>query len=146
MPHGFTPKVKSAIRRNTSAYKKWVKPGRNPNDRNKVREVQNSTKKFIRKDKLSYYEKLSYPLTGHKHFWSAFTFKRITSKKKHANTLSLFTIIFMYLNFNKKQIYLTIVATFLIMTASWPESISKPIASISHINITTEQSVYIIKK
>ena len=49
MSHGWiTPKVKSAIRPNTRAYRKWVKRGRNLYDHKKVYEVQNATNKFIR--------------------------------------------------------------------------------------------------
>ena len=77
----ITPRVKSAIRRNTRVYRKWVKRGRNLNDHNKVPKVQNSTNKLIMEAKLSYYaklgNKLSDPLTGHHNFWSAF--KRMTS-------------------------------------------------------------------
>ena len=39
----ITPKVKSAIRRNSRVYRKWVKRGKKHGDHDKVREVQNST-------------------------------------------------------------------------------------------------------
>ena len=56
---------------------------RNPDDHDKVREVQNSTNSLIREAKQTYYEKLgdklSNPQTGQKIFWSAF--KSVTNKK-----------------------------------------------------------------
>ena len=54
----ITPEVKSAIRRNSRVYRKWVQRGRIPTDHDKVREIQNSTNKLIRKTKCSFYEKL----------------------------------------------------------------------------------------
>ena len=39
----ITPKVKSAIRRNSRVYHKWVKRGKKHDDHDKVREVHNST-------------------------------------------------------------------------------------------------------
>ena len=83
----ITSVVKSAIRRNSRVYRKWVTRGRKPNDHNKVREVQNSTNKTICEAKRSYFEKLgdkpSDPQTGQKHFLTAF--KRITNQKKLTN-------------------------------------------------------------
>jgi hypothetical protein len=68
----ITSEVKSAIRRNSRVYRKWVKRGRNPNDHNKVREVQNSTNKLIREAKRLYFvnlgDKLSDPQLGKKMF------------------------------------------------------------------------------
>ena len=37
----ITPEVKSSICRNSRVYRKWVMRGRNPNDHNNVRVVQN---------------------------------------------------------------------------------------------------------
>ena len=76
---------KTAIKRNVRVYRKWVKRGRNENDHNNVREVQNTTNRLIREAKQVHYkklgEKLSDPQTGSKHFWNAFI--RITNKRKH---------------------------------------------------------------
>ena len=72
----ITPEVKTAIKRNSRVYKKWVIRGRNPCDHYKVREVRNSTNKIIKEAKLVYYtnlgNKLSNPVIGQKHFWSAY--------------------------------------------------------------------------
>ena len=79
----ITPNVKTAIRRNSRVYRKWVKRGKKMNDFHQVREVQNITNKLIREAKQLYYkklgEKLSHPETGQKHFWNAF--KTITKKE-----------------------------------------------------------------
>ena len=56
--HWITPKVKSAIRRNSRVYRKWVKRGRIPEDRDNIREVQNTTNKLIREAKKAYFENL----------------------------------------------------------------------------------------
>ena len=83
----ITPTLKTATKRKTRVYRKWVKRGRSEHDHNEVRKVQNITNKLIREAKLFYFkklgDKLSDPQTGPKHFWSAF--KRITSKIKHAS-------------------------------------------------------------
>ena len=80
----ITPEGKSAIRRNSRVYRKWVQRGRIPADHDKVCVIQNLTNKLIRKAKRSFYEKLgtkwSDLLIGNKNFWT--TFKRITNKKK----------------------------------------------------------------
>ena len=47
----ITPVVKSAIRRNSRVYRKWVTRGRKPIDHNKVCEAQNSRNKIIREAK-----------------------------------------------------------------------------------------------
>ena len=83
----ITQEVKTAIRRNSRVYRKWVRRGRQENDKDHVREVQNLTNKLIRRTKKLYYEKLgnklSDPLIGQKSFWNAF--KTISNKKKHTN-------------------------------------------------------------
>jgi hypothetical protein len=108
MPHWITTKLKTAIKRNARVYRKWVNRGRNENDHDKIREVQNITNKLIREAKQSYYkklcEKLSDPQTGQKDFWNAF--KRITKKSKHTNIPPMVDNKFMYRIFFKKLIYL----------------------------------------
>ena len=54
----ITPVVKTAIRRNSRVYKKWVKRGRSAFELGKVKEVQNITNKLIKSAKNSYYTKL----------------------------------------------------------------------------------------
>ena len=127
----ITPKVKSAIRRNSRVYRKWVKRGKKHDDHDKVREVQNSTNSRIRQAKQAHYVKLgnilSNPQTGHKNFWPAF--KRVTNKK---NILifrpSLITISLLPI-FNIKLIYLTTIlptnATFTIMAALYRNFVPK---------------------
>ena len=53
----ITSKVKTAIRRNSRVYRKWVKRGRNPTGHDPVREVQNATNKLICDAKRCFYEK-----------------------------------------------------------------------------------------
>ena len=53
----MTPKLKTAIKRNSRVYQKWVKRGRNENDHGKVREVQKITSKLIKEAKQHYYKK-----------------------------------------------------------------------------------------
>ena len=64
----ITSEVKTAIKRNSRVYRKWVNRGKNPNDRDKVRQVRNSTNKLIKEARVAYYtnlgNKLSDPLTG----------------------------------------------------------------------------------
>ena len=81
----ITPKVKSAIRRNSRVYGKWVKRGKKHDHHDKVCKVQNSTNSLIRQAKQTYYVKLgnilSNPQMDQKDFWSAF--KRVTNKKTY---------------------------------------------------------------
>ena len=84
-PHGWmTPEVKTAIKRNSRVYRNWVKRGRNPHDHDNVRDVRNSTNKFIKEAKLAYYSNLGnkhsdHSETGQQHFWSAY--KKVVNKK-----------------------------------------------------------------
>ena len=79
--------MKTAIRRNSREYNKWVKRGRNTCDQYKVREARNSANRLIKAAKQSYYtslgNKLAQPNIGHKHFWSAY--KKIANKKNTTN-------------------------------------------------------------
>ena len=59
----ITPEIKTAIRRNSRVYRKWVNRGRNPPDQDKVREVRNSTNKLIKEAKLAYYTNLGNKLS-----------------------------------------------------------------------------------
>ena len=82
-----TKECKTAIKRNYRVYRKWVKRGRNPDDRHIVRSVQNETNKIIKNAKADYFinlgKKLSNYNTGAKPFWT--TFKRLVNKKKQSN-------------------------------------------------------------
>jgi len=88
----ITLKLKTAIKRNSRVYRKWVKRGRNSADYNRVLEIQKYTNRLIKDAKHTYFEKLgeklSDPRTGHKHFWTAF--KRISNKKKTTNIPPIF--------------------------------------------------------
>ena len=117
-----------------------------------IREVENSTKKFTREAKQTYYEQLGNKFsdlqTGHKHFWSAF--QRITNKKMHTNIPPIITVDVTSPILNKNLVYST---TTLLINAKLhangsrlPEFISKTNSFISHIKITTDQIVHIIKK
>ena len=79
----MTPEIKTAIRRNSRVYRKWVNPGRIEIDRDRVREIQNITTKLIIKAKKTYFEnlgkKLSDTNTGEKSFRTAY--RRIVNKK-----------------------------------------------------------------
>ena len=83
----ITPEAKTAIKRNSRFYRKWVNRGRNPQDQHKVREARNSANKFIKEAKLKYYAnlgaKLSDPNIGQKHFWTAY--KKLANKKSSTN-------------------------------------------------------------
>ena len=83
----ITPRLKTAIKRNSRVYRKWVNRGRNPLDHDHVRKVQNDTNKLIKKAKLEYFShlgsKLSDPKTGQKQFWTSY--KKIANKKLNTN-------------------------------------------------------------
>ena len=52
------PELKTAIKRNAWVYRKWVKRGRNDNDRFEVHMIQNNTNKLIREANQAYFKKL----------------------------------------------------------------------------------------
>ena len=83
----ITSQVKSAIKRNSRVYRKWVDRGRNRHDRDHVRKVQNDTNKLIKHAKLSYYfnlgNKLSDPSTGLKKFSTAY--KKMANQKRNTD-------------------------------------------------------------
>ena len=70
--HWITSEVKTAIKRNARVYRKCVIRGRDPNTRDKIREVQNLTNKMIKQAKQNYFnylgEKLSNPDAGQNPF------------------------------------------------------------------------------
>ena len=147
----ITPVVKSAIRRNSRIYRKWVKRGRNVSDHAHVREIQNSTNKLIREAKRSYFEnlghKLSNPQTGPKNFWTAF--KRITNKKKLTNIPPIFDNNTYITNFHQKakifNDYFADQCKIHDNGSVLPEFISKTNVSLSQITFTTVQIVDIIQ-
>ena len=148
----ITPKVKSAIRRNSRVYRMWVQRGRISGERDNVREVQNSTNKLINAAKRTFYvnlgNKLSDPNTGQKHFWTAF--KRISNKKKQTNIPPIFENNCYVTNFQQKaqtfNDYFAEQCKIYDNGSLLPEFISKTNASISQINITTTQIIDIIQK
>ena len=148
----ITPAVKSAIRRNSRVYRKWIMRGRNPNDHNKVREVQNATNKLIREAKHSYFEKLgdklSDPQTGQKTFWTAF--KRITNKKKLTNIPPIFDNNIYVTNFHQKakifNDYFADQCKIHDNGSVLPDYFSRTDLSISYVDVNTDQIVDIIRK
>ena len=148
----ITPELKSAIRRNSRVYRKWVNRGRDPIDHDIVREVQNSTNKLIREAKQSYFEKLgdklSNPQTGQKNFWTAF--KRITNKKKITNIPPILEKDIFVTNFNHKaQIFNDYFADQCKIhdnDSILPNFISKTDLSLSQVDVNTDKIVDIIQK
>ena len=114
--------------------------------------IQNSTNKLINEAERTYYEnlgnKLSDPDTGPKHFWTAS--KRISNKKKQTNIPPIFENNCYVTNFQQKaQIFNDYFAEQCKINDNeslLPEFISKTNASISQINITTNQIFDIIQK
>ena len=100
----ITPTVKTAIKRNSRVYRKWVKRGRNTNDLDNVREVRNSTNKFIKEAKLAYYTNLGIKLSDHESgqndFWTAY--KRIANKERNTNIPPIIDDDIFISNFKKK--------------------------------------------
>ena len=148
----ITPAVKSAIRRNSRVYRKWVKRGRKPEDHENVREVQNMTNKLIRGAKKIYYEnlgnKLSDPQTGQKCFWNAF--KKISNKKKTTNIPPIIENDVYISNFQQKASifndYFAEQCNIHDNGSVLPDNILRTNASISHLDINTKYIVDIIKK
>ena len=84
--------VKNILRKNKIIYTDWIKKGRNPLDRERVKRSQLITNRKINEAKTTYISKLSHklcdPATGQKSFWSAY--KRLSNKKKITNIPPLF--------------------------------------------------------
>ena len=139
----ITPKVKTAIKRNSRVYRKCVKRGRNTND-------LNSTNKFIKEAKLAYYTnlgiKLSDPETGQKHFWTAY--KRIANKKRNTNIPPIIDDDIFISNFKKKaDLFNDYFAKQCIINDNGsvlPSLVPKTAASLSHVSVTKEQIINII--
>ena len=148
----ITSKLKTAIRRNSRVYRKWVKRGKHKNDFDQVRIVQNTTNKLIREAKQLYYEKLgdklSDPQTGHKQFWNAF--KTITNKKKYTNIPPIIENDAYISNFRQKanlfNDYFADQCKLFENGSTLPEVTYKTNESIYHINITVDHIVDIISK
>ena len=101
----ITPVVKTAIKRNSRVYRKWVNRGKNLHGHDKIREVRNSTDTLIKEAKLAYYtnlgNKLSDPAIGHKHFWTAY--ETIGNKKRNTNIPPTIDNDIFISNFEKKD-------------------------------------------
>ena len=146
----ITPEVKTAIKRNSRVYKKWVTRGRHPCDHDKVREVRNSTNKIIKEAKLVYYtnlgNKLSNPVTGQKHFWSAY--KKIANKKRNTNIPPIIDNDIYISNFKKKaeifNEYFANQCTINDNRSVLPNFIPKTDALLSHVFVTKDQIINII--
>ena len=133
----ITPEVKTAIKRNTRIYRKWVNRGINPCDHDKVREMQNATNKLIKEAKLAYYTnfgpKLSDPNTGQKHFWTAY--KKIINQKVNTNIPPIIDNGVYISNCKQKAINGN--------GSILPNFISKTVALLSHVSVTRGQIVNI---
>ena len=145
----ITPEVKTAIKRNTRVYRKWVNRGRNPCDHDKVREIRNATNKLIKEAKLAYYtnlgSKLSDPNTGQKHFWT--DFKRIINKKVNTNISPIINGVYISNCKQKADIFNQYFANQCTINdngSNLPNVISKTDASLSHVSVTRSQIVNII--
>ena len=145
----ITPKVKTAIKRNSRVYSKWVKRGRKTNDLDNVREVRNSNK-FIKEAKLAYYTNLginlSDPETGQKHFWTAY--KRIANKKRNTNIPPIIDDDIFISNFKKKaDLFNDYFANQCIINDNGSVLLSlvpTTAASLPHVSVTKEQIINII--
>ena len=133
-------------------YRKWVKRGRNENDHNNVREVQNTTNRLIREAKQVHYkklgEKLSDPLTGSKHFWNASI--RMTNKRNHTKIPPIVDNNTYVSNFQQKanifNDYFANQCKILENSSTLPEVTLNTNASIYHAKITINNIVGIISK
>ena len=148
----ITPKLKTAIKRNTRVYRKWAKKGRNENDRENVRKSQNDTNKLIKDAKQSYYdklgEKLSDPQIGAKHFWNAF--HRISNRTKKTNIPPIILNDKYISNFRDKanifNDYFSDQCNILDNDSTLPDIEYKTTASTNHVNISVEKIINIISK
>ena len=148
----ITPKLKTAIRRNTRVYRKWTKKGRNENDRENVRKIQNDVNKLIKNAKKSYYdklgEKLSDPQIGAQNFWNAF--KRISNRTKQPNIPPLIVNNNHISNFKEKanifNEYFADQCQILNNDSVLPELAYKTTASTNHVNIPLNKIISIINK
>ena len=146
----ITPKVKTAIKRNSRVYRQWVKLGRKTNDFDNVREVRNSANKFIKEAKLAYYTnlgiKLSDPETGQKHFWTAY--KRIANKMRNTNIPPIIDNDIFISNFKKKadlfNDYFAIQCIINNNGSVLPSLVPETAALLSHVSVTKEQIINII--
>ena len=146
----ITPKLKTTIRRNARVYHKWLKRGRNEQEHDNVREVQNITDKLIKQAKLAYYSKLgdelSDPKTGPKNFWTAF--KNVFNKKKYTNIPSIIEnnnyISILHLKANIFNDYFAMQCKIHDNGSALLNLVSKTNSSISHIAIFREQIIDII--
>ena len=145
-----TSEVKTAIRRNSRVYRKWLKRGRNPLDLGNVREVQNKTSKLIREAKYSYFnklgEKLSNPNVGQKHFWAAF--KKLVNKKQHTNIPPIIEDDRYITNCKQKadifNEYFATQCRILDNDSALPEYIPKTKETLSHVIVTKDLIINII--
>jgi len=148
----ITPKLKTAIRRNTRVYRKWTKKGRNENDRENVRKCQNEVNKLIKNAKQSYYnklgEKLCDPQIGAKSFWNAF--KRISNRTRQPNIPPIIVNDNHISNFKAKanifNDYFADQCKILNNDSTLPEIAYKTTASTDHVDIPINKIINIINK
>ena len=143
----ITPQVKTAIKRNSRVYRKWVNRGRNPNVYDSVRKVQNETNKLINEAKSSYFTnlgtKLSDPKTGQKQFWTAY--KKLANQKQNTNIPPIIKDGMYISNFKEKSEifneYFAKQCTINDNGSLLPRFIPTTNASLSHIFATKEQII-----
>ena len=146
----ITPQVKTAIKRNSRVYRKWVNRGRNPLDQDNVRKVQNDTNKLIKEAKRTFYSnlgnKLSDPLVGQKQFWTAY--KKLANKNRNTNIPPIINKGVYITNFKEKAVtfnnYFASQCTLNENDSMLPEFVHKTNEALSNVFITKEQIVKII--
>ena len=99
-----SPALKTAIKRKDRVFNKWVKRGRNENEKERVMNMQKDTNKCILEAKSFYIDKLAKKLTdprsGQKEFWNAY--KRFVNDKKNTNIPPLMEGDLLITDFKKK--------------------------------------------
>ena len=148
----ITTSLKTAIKRNSRAYRKWIKRGRNPTEHQNVRDVQKSTNKFIKQAKQTYFtslgKNLSDPNTGQKSFWTVY--KRIINSKKQTNTPPLIENDVFISNFLQKadilNEFLASQCTIEENGSTLPAPTFKTDDSLSYFEININQIINIVNK
>ena len=126
------------------------KRGRSPHDHDNVRDVRNSTNKFIKEAMLAYYSnlsnKLSDPETGPKLFWSAY--KKVVNKKRTTNIPPIIENGIFISNFKKKanifNEYFSNQCTINDNGSVLPPFVPKTEALLSRASVSKEQIIKII--
>ena len=149
----ITPEVKTALRKNYRAYKKWKIKGKPPEGRIIVQNVQNETHSIIETAKKSYIDDLSAkmcnPNSSPNVFWTAF--KRLVNNKKLVNIPPLIEGVSTFVtnfqekadNFNK---YIASICRPINNGSVLPTMIPYTNNILSSFNITNDEIIKIISK